>query len=284
MKNEELFFSFRPYRFWHRTFIVRLRSIYGLVPLAFSLFSFAQQLLLEVSHCLQEIFALYVRGWNHDAAVQEFIDTIQEVLPVISKVGHLVEVLQQNRTGCQQWNHKDRPYKLKRKTLENYCHDCSNSNFHFLKLESSVLACPLCKNINSHKVITICMPSSLWLTLEAYISYLPCPTWEWQRSVRSHGSPHWIDWGRAEQREIEQERGSRAPTPGGSPRSAWRRPWQAAPKIQHSLKNKKKKKNILSIWYILAQHGEVGTIIMKIFSCLNWIISHMSDGLLENFQ
>lgn len=85
---------------WQTTFVVLLHSRWGVVPLEFSFLPLAQHLLLEVSHRLQEVFALHIGGWNDDAAVQEFIDTIQEVLSVVSKIGHLVETLQQNTIKC----------------------------------------------------------------------------------------------------------------------------------------------------------------------------------------
>ena len=104
---------------WQSTFVVRLHSTYGLVPLQLSFLPLAQHLLLEVSHRLQEVLALHVWGWNDDAAVQEFIDTVQEVLSVVGKVGHLVETLQPNTTGCHQqklkkgrWSSKDLVYRL----------------------------------------------------------------------------------------------------------------------------------------------------------------------------
>lgn len=62
----------------------------------FSFFPLAQHLLLEISHGLEEVFALNVWRWNDDAAVQELIDTIQEVLSVVSKVGNLMETLKQD--------------------------------------------------------------------------------------------------------------------------------------------------------------------------------------------
>lgn len=79
------------------------------MPLEFSFLPLAQHLLLEVRHCLQEVFALHIGGWNDDAAVQEFIDTIQEVLSVVSEIGHLVETLQENTTEYHYQNAKERP-------------------------------------------------------------------------------------------------------------------------------------------------------------------------------
>lgn len=82
------------------------------MPLEFPFLPLAQHLLLEVCHCLQEVFARHIGGWNDDAAVQEFVDTIQEVLSVVSKIGHLMETLQQNTIKCQHRNVKQRPFKL----------------------------------------------------------------------------------------------------------------------------------------------------------------------------
>lgn len=103
--------------FWPGTFAVLLRSVRWLELLAFSLPPFAQQLLLEVGHRLQQVFALHVRRRDDDAAVQELVDAVQEVLPVVCEVRHLVEVLQPNRTGpdsnetiltvtCSGWHHQ----------------------------------------------------------------------------------------------------------------------------------------------------------------------------------
>ena len=53
----------------------------------------AHHLLLEVSHGLQEVFPCHIRGWEDDAAVQELVDAVQEILPVVGKIRHLVEIL-----------------------------------------------------------------------------------------------------------------------------------------------------------------------------------------------
>lgn len=97
---------------WLGTFVVLHHSNWGVVLFEFSFLPLAQHLLLEVSHCFQEVFALHVWGWNDDAVVQELIDAIQQVLSVVSKVGHLMEVLQQNTTGCQYQNAKERKFKI----------------------------------------------------------------------------------------------------------------------------------------------------------------------------
>lgn len=72
------------------------------LPLELPLLPLAQQLLLEVCHRLQEVFASHVRGRNDDAAVQEFVDAIQEVLSVMSKIGNIVETLRGNTIT---WHH-----------------------------------------------------------------------------------------------------------------------------------------------------------------------------------
>lgn len=56
-----------------------------------------QQLALEGSHRTQQVPALHLRRWDHNAAVQELADGAQEVLPVIRLVGSLVKQLQGRR-------------------------------------------------------------------------------------------------------------------------------------------------------------------------------------------
>ena len=65
----------------------------GLLLLQHALLPFAHHLLLEAGHRLQEVLPRHVRRREHDAAVQELVDPVQQILPVVGKVGHLVEVL-----------------------------------------------------------------------------------------------------------------------------------------------------------------------------------------------
>ena len=177
-----------------RTIALLHHSKRGVLLFELALLPLAQHLLLEVSHRFQEVFALHVRGRDDDAAVQELVDAVQEVLPVVRKVGHLVEVLRQNIPRCQ-------PPEWGRKEIQ-----------------------------------------------DTHLSYkLPCRTWEWRRSVRSHDSPCWTDWDQARQIESERGRGPRAPTPEAPPRSAGRTPWPAAPETQHSLTVETQTQNVLRL-------------------------------------
>lgn len=90
------------------TFVI-LRSERRL-PLELPLLLLAQQLLLEVCHRLQEVFAGHVRGRNDDAAVQEFVDAVQEVLSVVGKIGNIVETLRGNTIRWHHLNAGQRPF------------------------------------------------------------------------------------------------------------------------------------------------------------------------------
>lgn len=53
----------------------------------------AQHLPLKASDRAQQLIASHLRWRQHDAAVQEAVDGVQQVLPVICKVGCLMELL-----------------------------------------------------------------------------------------------------------------------------------------------------------------------------------------------
>lgn len=55
-----------------------------------------QHLPLEASHRAQQLVASHLRRRQHDAAVQEAVDGVQQVLPVVRQVGCLVELLDGN--------------------------------------------------------------------------------------------------------------------------------------------------------------------------------------------
>ena len=65
----------------------------GQLLLQHPLLPLAHHLVLEAGHGHQELLPRHVRRWEHDTAVQELVDPVQQILPVVCKVGHLVEVL-----------------------------------------------------------------------------------------------------------------------------------------------------------------------------------------------
>lgn len=131
------------------------------MPLELSLPPLAQHLLLEVSDRFQEIFSFHIRGWDDNATVQELVDTIQEVLSVISKVGHLMEVLQQN--------------------ISTKLYRCRSSYYILLNGVIVLQALLYCTKVK----------------LTGF--FLPCRTLEWKKIVQSHDSPHLSDWDQAGQ-------------------------------------------------------------------------------------
>ena len=53
----------------------------------------AQHLPLEAGDRVQQLVSSHLGGRQHDAEVQEAVDGVQQVLPVVCQVGRLVEVL-----------------------------------------------------------------------------------------------------------------------------------------------------------------------------------------------
>lgn len=58
------------------------------------LFPFAQHLLLETGYRAEQLVAAHLWRRQHNTAVQEAVDSAEQVLPVVGEVGGLVELLQ----------------------------------------------------------------------------------------------------------------------------------------------------------------------------------------------
>lgn len=75
------------------------------LPLEVSLLLLSQQLFLEVHHRLQEVFSGHIWRRDDDAAVQEFVHAVQEILSVFGKIGDVMETLRGNTLDCHHWGH-----------------------------------------------------------------------------------------------------------------------------------------------------------------------------------
>lgn len=104
------------------------------LSLEVSLLLLSQQLLLEVHHRLQEVFSSHIWRRNDDAAVQEFVHAVQEVLSVFGKIGDVMETLQENTL--------DRHHR-ERQTKSTWGRSVVKT-----KLDTLILRCLLCAQLH----------------------------------------------------------------------------------------------------------------------------------------
>ena len=78
---------------WPQRTLTLLLHALGLQQLDLLLLPLAEHLLLEAGDRVQQLVPSHLGRWQHNAEVQEAVDGVQQVLPVVRQVGRLVEEL-----------------------------------------------------------------------------------------------------------------------------------------------------------------------------------------------